>query len=229
MTGLLLLAATILIYFGAKKLYRRTRSVLLSPLLTVPLLLVGLLLLLRLPYATYMSGGQWLSDLLGPATVALAIPIHKNMKLLKQHALEITCAIGAGAVLALVSSFLLAFWLHLGLQIADSMAPRSVTTPIAMAISRSLGGDPTLTAVFVIVTALVGLVAGPLLIRSMPIKSPVARGLLFGVGAHGAGTARAFEFGELEGTFSSLAMVLTAGATLVLTPLLLPHMQSLFK
>ncbi len=224
--AVLSLLATVLIYVAAKRVYRRHRRVLFSPIFVAPLLLAVLLLLTGLPYKVYFQGGQWLSFLLGPGTVALAIPMYKNGPLLRRYAVEIGSSVVLGALVALISSVLPALWLHLSSETASSLAPRSVTTPIAMEISRSIGGVPTLTAVFVIITALVGLAAEPLLTRLLAIKSPVARGALLGMGAHGAGTARAFELGSLEGTVASLSMIAAAGATLALTPLVVPLLFS---
>jgi predicted murein hydrolase (TIGR00659 family) len=220
--GLLSLLVTVAIYAVAKRVYRRHRRVLLSPIFVAPLLLVILLLLAGLPYQAYMAGGQWLAFLLGPATVAFAIPMYKNGPVLRRHALEIGSGVALGSLVALLSSILPALWMHLSPETTSSLAPRSVTTPIAMEISRSIGGVPTMTAVFVMITALVGLVVGPLLIRTLSLRSPVARGALLGMGAHGAGTARAFEFGSLEGTIASLSMIAAAGATLALTPVVVP-------
>lgn len=219
------LVATVLVYLGAKWIYRTTRSLLLAPLVVTPLLLAVGLLSLNVPYQTYMSGAKWIGDLLGPATVAFAVPIYRNRKLVKEHALELLAGAGLGALVGLVTSVLMARWLGLGLQMEYTLAPRSVTTPIAMEITRSLGGIPELTAVCVVVTGVWGTVAGPLVLRWLPIRSAVARGMMFGSASHGAGTARAFEIGQLEGTFSSLAMILTAFATLALAPLLLPWLR----
>lgn len=178
-------------------------------------------------YATYMGGGQWLSFLLGPATVAFAIPIYKNGSLLRRYGLEIGTGVLIGSLIALVSSVLPARLLHLSTETVRSLAPRSVTTPIAMDISQSIGGVPTLTAAFVIVTALIGVAAGPLVIRALGIEAPVARGALFGMGAHGIGTARAFESGETEGTVASLAMIGAAAATVAMAPLVIPLIDRL--
>jgi predicted murein hydrolase (TIGR00659 family) len=217
---MLSLLVTVLVYGGAKRLYQRYRKIYLSPMLIGPLVLIVMLNAGRVSYASYMStGGQWLNFLLGPATVALAIPMYKNLDLLKKHGLEIGVSVVLGSAAALFSSVLPALWMHLGPQVVNSLAPRSVTTPVAMDISRSVGGVPSITAAFVMITALTGLVVGPLVIHGLAIRTPVARGALFGMGAHGAGTARAFEFGSLEGTVASISMIAAAGVTLALMPL----------
>lgn len=199
----------------------------LNPILTSLIVLVLTLSLTHVTYVTYMKGGHILADLLGPATVAFAIPLYKNLHLLKKHALEMVISLIVGSAAAISTSVALSDWFHLGTRITNSLAPRSITTPIAMDVSQANGGLPVLTAVFVIVTALIGLIVGPLAIRLLPIRSSVAKGTLLGMGAHGVGTNRAFEFGSTEGTFASLAMILAAGLTLALTPILLPLVRHL--
>jgi predicted murein hydrolase (TIGR00659 family) len=221
LVGLAALLATVGSYQAANALYHKYRRILLSPLLISPLVLVGLLIWLDVPYTRYMTGGEWLSKLLGPATVAFAIPLHKHFDLLKRHAAEILASVTAGSVVAVVTGVELAARLHLTPETVRSMAPRSVTTPIAMGVAGAVGGVPTLTAVFVIVTGLFGLVAGPLVIRSLRIRTAVARGALLGMGAHGCGTSKAFEFGALEGTVASVSMVVAGGLTILLAPLLM--------
>jgi predicted murein hydrolase (TIGR00659 family) len=222
MLSMMGLVMTVAVFAVAKRVYKRIPLLFLSPLLVVPTTLVVILSTTDITYGEYLAGAKWISSLLGPATVAFAIPIYKNLPLLRRYALEIGLSAVLGSATALLSSVLPALWLHLSPETATSLAPRSVTTPVAMDISRSIGGVPTMTAVFVIVTALVGVMAGPALIRWLQIRTPVARGALFGTGAHAAGTARAFEFGDVEGTVASLSMIAAAGATLVLTPVLWP-------
>lgn len=218
---LLALPVTVLVFFGARALYRRVPFVLLSPLLITPLVLAMLLLHYGVPYAAYQRGAQPLSQLLGAATVAFAIPLHKHFDLLRKHAVEILGSVAAGALVSLVTAVPLAERVRLNTDMTLSLAPHSVTTPIAMDVANAIGGVPTLTAVFVIVTGLFGLVAGPLVIRWLRIRTPVARGALLGVSAHGCGTSKAFELGTEEGTVASIAMVVAGGMTILLAPALL--------
>jgi predicted murein hydrolase (TIGR00659 family) len=223
--SLISLCLTIAVYWICQKIYTRWRWTILNPMLTSLVVLVFVVSLARIPYSAYMGGAHVLTFMLSPATVAFAIPLYKHFHLLKKHALEIVTGLCLGSVVAIVTSVLFARTLDLGHMVTDSLAPRSVTTPIAMQISQQHGGSPVLTSVFVIVTALVGLVVGPLSIRWFRIQSAVAKGMLMGMGAHGIGTSRAFEFGQLEGTFSSLSMIVAAGFTVLFTPLLLPLLQ----
>lgn len=213
---------TVLVYAVTKRMYRTLHFVLFSPILTSLLLLVFILASFHLSYRTYNQSASWLTDLLKPATVAFAIPLYKHFHILRKHAAEIVSGIAAGVVTAISSSVLLATSMHLQASVVNSLAPRSITTPIAMDVAREVGGVPVMTAVFVILTALIGLLAAPVVIRLLHIRSPLAQGTLYGTGAHGIGTSRAFEIGGLEGTISSLSMILAALFTLVLAPLGVP-------
>ncbi|SEU12527.1 CidB/LrgB family autolysis modulator [Paenibacillus sp. NFR01] len=219
-TGLMYLILTLVLYLLAKRLYRSTGNMLFSPLIVTPLAIIGFLLLTGHSYKSYNAGGQWLTDLLQPATVAFAIPLHKNFKVLKKHAAEIAAGVLSGTVMAVLSSMLLARMLHLSGDLATSLVPRSVTTPIAMSISQSIGGIPSITAVFVIMTGVLGSLMGPSVLRLFRIDNEVARGVSLGTAAHGTGTSKAFELGSLTGTISSIAMILSALFSIGLTPTL---------
>ncbi|MGN7762186.1 CidB/LrgB family autolysis modulator [Paenibacillus sp. 22594] len=221
MTGLLLLALTVAVYLLAKRIYASSGKMYTSPLIITPLLIISFLLMTGIPYESYNAGGKWLSDLLQPATIAFAIPLHKNFKVLKKHAAEIAAGVLSGTVMAVLSSMLLAKWLHLSGDLATSLVPRSVTTPIAMSISQSIGGVPSITAVFVILTGVLGTLMGPSVLRLFRIDNEIARGVSLGTAAHGTGTSKAFELSSLTGTISSIAMILTALFSLGLAPALL--------
>ncbi|KAA9008443.1 CidB/LrgB family autolysis modulator [Paenibacillus spiritus] len=221
MLGLLLMALTVAVYLLAKRIYGAKKKMYLSPLIVTPLLIIAFLLMTGVSYDSYNAGGQWLTDLLQPATVAFAIPLHKNFKVLKKHAAEIAAGVLSGSVTAVISSVLLAKWLHLSSDLATSLVPRSVTTPIAMSISQSIGGVPSITAVFVILTGVLGTLMGPSVLRLFRIDNEVARGVSLGTAAHGTGTSKAFELSSLTGTISSISMILTALFTLGVAPALL--------
>lgn len=215
------LTATLVIYYAAKWVYRKYPRVYLSPLLITPLILVALLLATRSSYADYNEGGLWLSKLLQPATIAFAVPLYKNLQTLKKHAGEIVASVLFGSVMAMLSSSLLARMMHLNGELASSLVPRSVTTPIAMNVSETIGGVPTITAVFVIMTGLLGAMMGPSVVKVLRIEGDIARGILFGTSAHGTGTSKAFELNPLTGTVSSISMILAALFTLLAAPVLL--------
>ncbi|MCL6631785.1 MAG: LrgB family protein [Alicyclobacillus herbarius] len=215
------LALTVGLYGLCRKIHRRWPYTLLSPMLTCLVATLLVLALCHIPYATYMSGAHWLTALLQPATVAFAVPLYRHRHALLRHAPTIALALLVGSVTAICTSFGLAKVVHLGQTVAISMAPRSITTPIAIQIAQTIGGNPVLTATFVICTGILGSILGPWLIRILRIQSPLGRGILFGMGAHGIGTSKAFEFGSEEGTFSTLAMVLAALLGVLAAPLLL--------
>ncbi|MFD0868182.1 MULTISPECIES: LrgB family protein [Paenibacillus] len=224
-TSAAMLLLTLLIYQGAVRLYARHNKIWLAPIIIVPVVIIAFLALTPVGYDQFESGGKWLSRMLEPATVALAIPLYKYSSLLKKYAAEIIGSVLFGSLVAIFTSALLAGWMHLEPKWVNSLLPRSVTTPIAMTISQRLGGIPPITAVFVILTGIAGMIIGPLVIRYLPIRSGISKGLLLGVGAHGSGTSKAFEFGPVEGALASLAMIITAMVTIVTAPLLLPFLK----
>ncbi|GIO42153.1 MULTISPECIES: CidB/LrgB family autolysis modulator [Paenibacillus] len=219
--GLICLAITLVVYVLSKHLYRIHPRVYLSPLLITPLTLVIGLIWTQIPYETYHSGGKWLSFLLQPATIAFAVPLYKYFDVLKKHMVEILASVLTGSVVAMLSSAVLAKWMHLDSELITSLIPRSVTTPIAMNISEMIGGVPNITAVFVIMTGLLGVTLGPLVAKLFRIESEIARGVLFGTSAHGTGTSKAFEFSSLTGTISSISMIVAGLFTLVAAPVII--------
>lgn len=213
---------TILFYVGAKLLYRHTKYIFLSPLVICPVLLISLLLSFHVSYDTYNNGTQWITDMLQPATVAFAVPLYKYHKLLKKHMIAIIIGVSGGSIIAIISSIFYGKWLHVAPQMIESLAPRSVTTPIAMNVSQNIGGLPIMTAVFVILTGITGMIIGPLVLRWLPIKQKISQGMLLGMGAHGAGASKAYEIGPTEGAIASLTMIVAGLVTIVLAPLLVP-------
>lgn len=216
------LVGTIVLFYICKQFYRKYKKEWLTPMLITPLLIIIILLLAGISYSSYNAGAHMLTNLLGPATVAFAVPIYKNIQLLKKHAVEIFISIAVGSVVAIVSSFIMALVVGLNDELVHSLVPRSVTTPIAMDISNMIGGSPTLTAVFVMTTGILGSLLAPIVIKICHFHRSSSRGLMLGMGAHGAGTSKAFEFGELEGTFASLAMIVVALISIVLSTTIFP-------
>ncbi|TMV44489.1 LrgB family protein [Paenibacillus mesophilus] len=217
--GLLWAFLTVICYFAAQIVHNRSRRWFLSPIVIVPLTLIAGLLLTHTSVAAYNRGGDLLSDLLQPATVAFAVPLYKHYALLKKHAAAIVAGVLLGSSVAVVSTVLMLAILHASPQMIVSMIPRSITTPIAMSVSQSLGGVPSVTAAFVIVTGIGGSLIAPHLIRLLRIRGPVAKGVLLGMGAHGAGTSLAYEWGGVEGAIASISMIVAAVVTLAVIPL----------
>jgi predicted murein hydrolase (TIGR00659 family) len=215
------LALTVAIYWLVKRFYKKYPKIYFTPLVITPVILILLLVWADIPYATYDTGAHWVTDMIGPATVALAVPIYKNLPILKKHALVIVTSVLFGSTIAIITSAWIAKALKLDARMIESLAPRSATTPIAMAVSKITGGIPTITAVIVLLTGVLGIVLGPLVIRLFRIHNDVARGVLFGTGAHAAGTSKAFEFGSAAGSISSIAMILTAFFTFMTVSLVI--------
>lgn len=212
------LAATLGGYYALKPLARRLPRWWTSPLLTVPLLLVALGLVFGMDYGVYIRDTHWLLLMLGPATVAFALPIWRYRALIRRHWPALAVGVLGGSAVAMASSWGLATLFGLGGEVRLSMVPRSITTPLAMLVSGDIGGVPELTALFVVITAVAGIAVGEILLRYLPLRSALARGALFGVGAHGAGTAKAYDVGAEEGTVACLAMVLAGLLNVLAAP-----------
>ncbi len=213
-------AATIALYLTAKRLYAKRPSLLFSPLVMVPALLVAAIALSGIPYAVYFHDTRWLMWLLGPATIAFAVPIHEYRHLIRRHWLSLSVGVTVGIVAAVGGSLLLARLLHLSPELQRSLAVRSISTPFALAVSDRLHAPRDLTALFVIATGLCGMLLGELLLAVLPLRSRLARGALFGAAAHAVGTAKAREIGGEEGVVSSLTMMIAGVAMVLLAPLL---------
>ncbi|RBP27554.1 putative murein hydrolase (TIGR00659 family) [Marinobacter pelagius] len=226
---LLGLTITLVAYGLAYRLYLRTNSnPLANPVVTSVAMLIGLLLLTDTSYNDYFEGGQFVHFLLGPATVALAVPLYQQFSRLRQLWMPVTISLLCGVVIAAGSSIWLARIFGGSFEIQMSLAPKSATAPVAMGISEKIGGLPSLTAVLVVITGITGAVLGTKLFEWIRVKDDTAKGIAMGVAAHGIGTARAFQVSNQMGAFSGLAMALSAFATAVLVPWLVDWMQALF-
>ncbi len=221
-TPLLWLTATLLAYLFADWLYQRAgRMPLLNPVVVAIALLVGILLLTDTDYQTYFDGAQFVHFLLGPATVALAIPLYSYIGRLRAMLLPLVLALLGGSATGILAAVGVGWLLGLEPTILRSLAPKSITTPIAMGISEQIGGIPSLTAVLVILTGIIGaLFANELLLR-LRFRDESVRGFAIGLAAHGIGTARALQISTEAGAFAGLAMGLNGAVTAILVPLLL--------
>ena len=219
---LLWLTLTLVCYLGAVWIYRLGgESPWLNPVAIAVVLLIVLLVVTGTPYQIYFDGAQFVHFLLGPATVSLAIPLYRQRQRLRALALPIAVALVAGVLTASLSAVGFAALLGAGKETLISLAPKSVTAPVAMGISEKLGGLPSLTAVLVVSTGIVGAVLGTGLFRLLGIRDDAIKGIAMGVAAHGIGTARAFQVSPTMGAFSGLAMALSAFVTALLLPPLL--------
>ena len=214
---LLWLSATLTAYVIADALSARLRRhPLANPVVVAAILLVGLLTISDTPYSAYFEGAQFVHFLLGPATVALAVPLFRNLGLVRKSLLPMAAALVAGSMTAALSAVAIAYALGAPAEVLASLAPKSVTAPIAMELSKSLGGIAALAAVLVIVTGIIGAIIVTPLMNALKIRNFAARGFAAGVASHGIGTARAFQVSELAGTFAGIAMGLNGALTSLL-------------
>jgi len=216
---LLGLTITLVAYSIGYKIYAMAdHNPLLNPVVSAVAILIGFLLLTGISYDAYFEGGQFVHFLLGPATVALAIPLYQQLSRLKKLWLPITVTLVSGVVIGAATSVGIARLLGASVQTQLSIAPKSVTTPVAMGISEQIGGLPSLTVALVVVTGIIGAVIGTRLFALMGIEDDSIKGIAMGISAHGVGTARAFQVSSQMGAFSGLAMALTAFAAAVILP-----------
>lgn len=219
---LFFLAITLAAYLVGDRIAAATdRHPLANPVL-IAILLVGTALLVSgTSHARYFEGARFVHVLLGPATVALALPIWRNRALIARHWRAIGAALGIGALVGIVSTLALARLLGLSGATLASLAPKSVTAAIAMGIAEQVGGTPPLTAVLVIATGILGAVMVTPLMNLLRIRDYAARGFAVGIAAHGIGTARALQVNEKAGAYAALGMALNGLVTAILVPLLL--------
>ncbi|KIH81586.1 LrgB family protein [Pseudomonas batumici] len=199
--------------------FEKTRWIFLQPVLASMALVVGILLLCDLSYAEYRRSTEILGILLGPATVALAVPLYLNLRRIRQLFWPIFTTLVVGGVLATGLGVLLGWLFGADHMILMTMAPKSVTSPIAMLVAEQIGGVAALAAVFVLITGVIGAIAGPWLLTRLGVQSPEARGMALGMTAHAVGTSVALQESEECGAFAALAMSLMGVATAVLLPL----------
>ncbi len=218
---LLHLTLTLAVFqLGAYVYERAGRNPLLNPVLLAVTMIVAVLTVTGTPYNTYFDGAQFVHFLLGPATVALAIPLYRQFDRVRRSGAALLASIAAGSLTASGSAMAIAWALGASRDVVISIAPKSVTAPVAMGISEQLGGLPSLTAVLVILTGILGAMIGPGILNLLHISDWAARGVAMGTASHGIGTARALQVNEVAGAFSGLAMGLNALATALLLPLL---------
>ena len=200
------------------------RRPLVNPVLLAVALLALVLTVTGTDYATYFEGAQFVHFMLGPATVALAVPLYVNRALIRRSLLPMLAALVVGAGTAMVSAVWIAQAAGVSPGTQPSLVPKSVTAPVAIGIAETLGGQPSLTAVLVILTGIIGAVVGTPIFNALGITDYRARGFAMGVASHGIGTARAFQVSETAGAFAGIGMGLNALLTALVAPLLAPYL-----
>ncbi len=220
-TPLLGLTLTLLAFQVATGLYRRSgQHALLNPVLVAVAITSSVLAVTGTDYRTYFEGAQFVHFLLGPATVALAVPLYRQLPQIRRAALPLVTAVTVGSLTAILTAVAIAWALGATEQTVVSLAPKSATAPVAMGLSAQLGGAPSLTAVFTILTGITGAVCWTAVLNVVRVRDRTARGLAVGVVAHGIGTARKMQLHPVSGAFAGLGLALNAVVTSALVPLL---------
>ncbi len=222
------LPLTLLVFFAARRLAAKVKISLVNPLLVSMAVIIPLLLLIQMPYARYFQGSSLLNQLLQPAVVALALPLYEQMHQIRARWKSIIGVCFIGSLTAMISGTAIALWMGATPQIAATLMPKSVTTPIAMAVSATLGGIPAISAICVLIAGVLGAVFGHMLLNMFKIYGKPSRGLAIGNASHALGTARCAELDYQEGAYSSLALVICGIITSLLAPFLFPLLMHLW-
>lgn len=222
------LPLTLVVFYAARKLAQKLNMPLLNPLLVSMAVIIPLLLLTGIPYERYFQGSKILNDLLQPAVVALAFPLYEEIHQIRARWKSIITVCFIGSMTAMISGGAIALLMGAKPEIAASILPKSVTTPIAMAVAESIGGIPAISAVCVIFVGILGAVFGHSLLSLLRINTHSSRGLAMGTASHALGTARCVEMDYQQGAFSSLALVICGIITSLTAPFVFPILLRLF-
>ena len=201
---------TVVVYFAMTQLYKKYSYSFLLPILTTTVIIIIVLAMFHIPYNSYMTGGQWINSLLGPAVVALAYPLYKQRHFLMNHLFTIVGGVLIATISGMVSVGLLAKILGINHTLILSIIPKSLTTPVAIEVASGLGGNAPLAIFSVMIAGIFGAIAAPTIFKYMRVHSPVGRGIALGSASHSMGTSKAAEYSELTFSMSSVAMALCA-------------------
>lgn len=200
-------------------IYQKTKIPVFNPLLIAIILVILFLKVFHIDFDTYNQGGKFINMFLGPATVVLAVPLYKQIEALKKNAIAIFIGIFFGTLIGIFSIILLAHVLGLNISIVKSLIPKSVTTPIGMAISAQLNGIVPVTVLAIILSGIIGAIIGPTILKIFRIRNKIAVGISLGTASHAIGTTKALEIGETEGAMSSLSIGIAGTMTVFIAPL----------
>lgn len=210
MIGIIAIVATVAIYLLILPIHKKIQSPFTQPIVAVSAIIILFLFLLDIPYETYMIGGQWIEFLMGPAVVALALPLYKHYDMLKEYVKPILVGVTIGAFVGVTTGLFMAKALGFDREVILAIVPKSVTTPVAISIGETLGGPLSLTAVFVVIAGVSGSIISPLIFKLFKLQSPLGRGIGMGSASHAIGTAASMDRNALEGSVSSIAMIISA-------------------
>ena len=203
-----------------KRIYMKWRYPILNPLMISITLTILFLLKFNIPYEAYSSGGNIIMFFLGPATVVLGVSLYKHTQRLKEYFFPILAGVVAGSFTAVLSVIVLGKLFGLKKLLILSMIPKSITTPIGIELSKSLGGDPSITVVGIMITGITGSISSPFICKFFKIENKISKGIGIGTSSHAVGTSKAIEMGEIEGAMSGLAIGMAGLVTIFLVPLL---------
>lgn len=212
---------TIIVFFFSVYLGKRFKSPLLNPIFVSISLIIVFLTIFKIDYTIYNKGGSIIAFFLEPATVVLAVPLYRQINLLKENLIPILVGILAGSITGIISIIFLGKIFNLDSTLLLSLIPKNTTSPIAMDISTQIGGNPALSIGFVVVTGVGGYIIGEKILKTFKIKNEVAKGIALGATSHASGTAKAIELGEVEGAMASLAIGVAGLITVFLAPLII--------
>ncbi|WP_337035721.1 LrgB family protein [Paenibacillus illinoisensis] len=217
--GIAMIALTVVLYIPATRLYKRIKWPILMPVLTTTAVIVVILLITGIKLDTYMLGGKWIQDLLGPAVVSLAFPLSKHMDVLKRNVIPILGGTLGGSIVGMFTGASVALLLGYPKDIVIALLPKSVTTPVAIQLADQAGGNASFTSLFVMIAGFSGILLGPLMMKWIRIKDNSAYGIGLGSASHALGMARSFEYGENAVALSSVSMIVSAIAGSLFLPL----------
>lgn len=200
---------------------RKTKIAIFNPLLIAIALVIGFLTLFNIDFDTYNNGGKFINMFLGPSTVVLAVPLYKQIDLLKKNAKAILAGVFLGSLIGICSIIGISYLLGLDTTLIKSLIPKSVTTPIGISISNQIGGITAVTVLSIIITGVIGAIIGPAVCKLFKIEDSIAVGVSIGTASHAVGTTKALELGEIEGAMSSLSIGVAGIMTVILAPLIL--------
>lgn len=228
-TPLFSIMISLLTFEAGTILYKKTKFPLFNPLLISQTLIILFLMRFQISFEDYNKGGQLISFFLTPATVILAVPLYKQINLLRENALPIITGITVGSICGMLSILFMSKLFHLDKELISSLVPKSITTPIGVEISKQLGGIPAVTVAAIIFTGILGSIIAPHTCKLFKIHDKVAQGIAIGTSSHAVGTSKAIEMGETEGAMSGLSIGVAGLITVVLAPIIFKYGSILFK
>ncbi len=210
---------TLLSYFLGVKIYKESKLPIFNPIIIALTLIISILVFFNIPLEYYSKGGDTISLFLSSATITLAVPLHKKIHLLKKYFIPILGGTTIGILTSIFTCYFMGILLKVDIRIIKSSFPKSITTPIAMALSENVGGIISITIAMVIVTGIIGAIMAPFICKIFQIENKVAKGIAIGTASHAVGTSRAIEMGETEGAMSGLAIGIAGTLTVFILPI----------